>query len=130
TRAARRAAHHRLMTRSKSSQQLARQAGELAFAVPQVVAHRLTRMALAGPVLSARDRREFHGMGQEKVHAFWQSWFAMGWAWGEAMQLATVAMLQGARVPMVDAPRILAKGLAPVHKKATANARRLGRTSL
>src|SRR5438128_1971363 len=83
---------------------------ELAFAVPQVVAHRLTRMALAGPVLSARDRREFHGMGQEKVHAFWQSWFAMGWAWGEAMQLATVAMLQGARVPMVDAPRILAKG--------------------
>ena len=118
------------MTRSKSSQQLARQAGELAFAVPQVVAHRLTRMALAGPVLSARDRREFHGMGQEKVHAFWQSWFAMGWAWAEAMQLANVAMLQGARVPLVDTQKILSKGLAPVHRKATANARRLGRTAL
>src|SRR3954471_2704457 len=115
---------------NRTSPHLARQATELAFAVPQVVAHRLTRLALAGPWPNARDRREFHGMGQEKVHAFWQSWFAMGWATVEAMQQATVAMLQGARVPLVDTQRILAKGLAPVHRKATANARRLGRTAL
>ena len=37
-------------TRAKSS--LALQAAELALAVPQVVAHRMTRMALAGPRLS------------------------------------------------------------------------------
>jgi hypothetical protein len=109
---------------------LSRQATELAIAVPQVVAHRLARLALAGPVPSARDRREFHGMGQEKVLAFWQSWFAMGWAMLEASQLAWVAVLQGARVPLPDAHGILSKGLAPVHRRATANARRLARTSL
>jgi hypothetical protein len=114
----------------RSSTRLARQASELAVAVPQVVAHRLTRLALAGPQPNARDRREFHVMGQEKVHAFWQSWFAMGWALLEASQLAWVALLQGARVPMLDTHRILSHGLAPVHKRATANARRLARTPL
>ena len=118
------------MPHRQPSTQLARQATELAIAVPQVMAHRLLRMALAGPVLSARDRREFHGMGQEKLHAFWQSWFAMGWAMTEAMQQAWIALLQGARVPMLDTQHILAKGLAPVHRKATANARRLARTRL
>ncbi|HEX2546043.1 MAG TPA: polyhydroxyalkanoate granule-associated phasin [Ramlibacter sp.] len=110
-----------------NSTRLARQATELAVAVPQVVAHRLTRMALAGPVLSARDRREFHGMAQEKVHAFWQSWFAMGWAMTQAVQQAWIAALQGARVPLLDTQRILSQGMAPVHRKATANARRLAR---
>jgi hypothetical protein len=114
----------------RSSTRLARQASELAVAVPQVVAHRLTRLALAGPQPNARDRREFHVMGQEKVHAFWQSWFAMGWALLEASQLAWVALLQGARVPMLDTHRILSHGLAPVHRRATANARRLARTPL
>ena len=118
------------MPHRRSRSRLAVQAAQVAFAAPQVVAHRLTRMALAGPVLSARDRREFHGMAQEKVHAFWQSWFAMGWAMTQAMQQAWLAMLQGARVPMLDAHGILSKGLAPVHRKATANARRLARTAL
>ncbi len=115
------------MTR-RSSNALARQATELAIAVPQVVGHRLARMALAGPVPNARDRREFHAMGQEKVHAFWQSWFAMGWAMVQAMQQAWLASLQGARVPLLDTHAILSKGMAPVHRKATANARRLART--
>lgn len=112
---------------ARKSPRLSRQATELAIAVPQVVAHRLTRMALAGPFPRARDRREFHAMGQEKVHAFWQSWFAMGWAMVEAMQKSWLAALQGARVPMIDSHRILSHGLAPVHKRATANARRLSR---
>lgn len=103
------------------------QAAQLALAVPQVVGHRLTRMALAGPFPNARDRREFHVMGQEKVLAFWQSWFAMGWALTQAWQQAWLAMLQGARVPPLDAQVILGKGLAPVHRRATANARRLAR---
>lgn len=118
------------MPRRRSSTRLARQGAELAFAVPQVITHRLTRMALSGPVPSARDRREFYAMGQEKVHAFWQSWFAMGWATLQAMQQAWIAMLQGARVPLLDAQGILAHGLAPVHRKARANARRLARTAL
>lgn len=118
------------MTQRRTSTRLSRQAAELAVAVPQVVAHRLTRMALTGPLPSARDRREFHGMAQEKVHAFWQSWFGMGWAMAQAMQQAWLAMLQGARVPLLDTQAILSHGLAPVHRKATANARRLARTRL
>jgi hypothetical protein len=114
----------------RKHQPLARQASELAVAVPQVVAHRLTRMALAGPLPNARDRREFHVMGQEKVHAFWQSWFAMGWAMVEAMQKAWIAALQGARMPLLDVQSVLARGMAPVHRRATTNARRLARTRL
>ena len=115
------------MKNRRSSARLSRQATELALAVPQVVGHRLLRMALAGPMPNARDRREFHVMGHEKVVAFWRSWFAMGWAMVEATQQAWIAVLQGARVPMLDTHRILSHGLAPVHKRATANARRLAR---
>jgi len=116
--------------KSRNTQRLARQATELAVAVPQVVAHRLTRMAIAGPVPNARDRREFYNMGQEKVHAMWQSWFAMGWAMVEAMQQAWIAALQGARVPLLDVHHVMARGMEPVHRKATANARRLARVPL
>lgn len=119
-----------MTTRRRKSTALPLKSAELALAVPQVVAHRLTRMALAGPVWNARDRREFHGMGQEKVLAFWQSWFAMGWAMTQALQKAWLAMLQGARVPSLDMNAIAAKGLAPVHRRATGNARRLARTRL
>lgn len=117
-------------TRRRNSTKLATQSAELALAVPQVVAHRLTRMALAGAQPSARDRREFHGMGQEKVLAFYQSWFAMGWAVVQAMQKAWLAMLQGARVPLIDTQHVLSQGLAPVHRRAKSNAKRLARTRL
>ena len=121
--------------RSRSrNRPLAAKAAELAIAVPQVVAHRMTRMALVGPRPSARDQREFRRMGQEKVHAFWQSWFAMGWAVMSSWQRAWLAMLQGARVPLAAALPTLdvlaARGLAPIHRRATANARRLARTPL
>lgn len=114
----------------RNTAKLSRQSAELAIAVPQVMAHRLTRMALAGPLPNARDRREFRGMGNEKVLAFWQSWFAMGWAVLQAGQQAWLAALQGARVPLLDTQKVLSQGLAPVHRRATANARRLGRTRL
>jgi hypothetical protein len=116
--------------RKRTTASLSRQSAELALAVPQVMAHRLTRMALAGPFPNARDRREFHGMGQEKVLAFSQSWFAMGLAMTQAMQQAWLAGLQGASVPVLDTQAILAKGMVPVHKQATANARRLARTRM
>ena len=86
-----------------------------------------TRTAMEKALESTR--REFHTMGQEKLHAFWQSWFAMGWAMLEAGQQAWIAMLQGARVPLIDVHHVLARGMAPVHRKATANARRLSRVT-
>jgi hypothetical protein len=125
--------------RSHPSQRLATQSVELALAAPQVVMHRLTRMAQAGAVPSLRDQREFTRMGHEKVLAFYQSgaafWaevlraqlqlaqsmFAMGWS------MALGARTKG--VPAVHhraAARALSAALAPVHVTAVANARRLG----
>ena len=48
-------------------------AWEMMFASAQVISHRTGRMALAGPIPSARDRREFHLMGQEKIDAITES---------------------------------------------------------
>jgi hypothetical protein len=50
---------------------------EMMLASAQVVGHRTSRMALAGPVPNARDRREFALMGQEKIEAVAQSAQAM-----------------------------------------------------
>src|SRR4051812_38266038 len=63
--------------RSRVSRSLATQAAELALAVPQVVAHRVTRMALSSAKPSPRDRREFERMVAEKNIAFGESWKAM-----------------------------------------------------
>jgi len=63
--------------RKRGTRSLAVKAPELAFAVPQVVAHRVTRMALSGPRLSARERKEFELMVAEKNSAFGESWNAM-----------------------------------------------------
>lgn len=46
---------------------------ELSLASPQVIAHRVTRMALAGASPSKRDRTEFTGMVVEKQLAFAQA---------------------------------------------------------
>lgn len=131
--------------RIRKSKSLTRQAAELAIAAPQVMAHRVTRMALSGPVPSERDRKEFHAMGTEKAAAFSQAWRAMfaqaarsnqslASAWLRALVsppgngLATAASLasqwQGAALS------VLGQGMAPVHRKAVSNARRLARTKL
>lgn len=119
---------------------LARQTTELAIATPQVVAHRLTRMALASPTLSARDRKEFHGMVREKQVAFGQSWMAMAMEAMRVHQQILGSLLfwpwsvmtpgHAARLYRDGARSILAKGIAPVHGKAMSNARRLARTRL
>ena len=54
----------------RKTKSLLSKAAELAFAVPQVVAHRVTRMAIAGPSVSERDRMGFQRMGAEKITAF------------------------------------------------------------
>ncbi len=138
--------------RAVQATSLSRQATELMLATPQVVAHRVSRMAAAGGAPSARDRREFHRMGAEKVEAFQESWAAMGsqaWAtqlqWGASVASAWSAWMRlgfnpwqpGAGLSMARAAGrnatqmqsmalgVAGKGLAPVHRRAVANAKRL-----
>ena len=131
-----------IRTRRKAKSVVARST-ELALAVPQVVAHRVARMATAGPTLSARDLKEFNRMVAEKPVAFAQAWQAMA----THSVLASQAIVLSFARSFWSAPRrgritpakvaaqlqnaalgVLGKGLAPVHRKATANARRLGRS--
>lgn len=119
---------------------------ELGFAAPRVAAHRLARMALADPVPSARDRREFTAMIAEKQAAFAQAWLAMFTEGLHAQQALAASWLrmfsattasshaawQRAHAAAVsDAmARVAGRGLVPVHRKAVANARRLAKTKL
>jgi hypothetical protein len=61
----------------RKSLSLLAKSAELAIAAPQVIAHRVTRMAIAGPTLSARDRKEFQLMVAEKMAGFGEAWSAM-----------------------------------------------------
>jgi hypothetical protein len=131
--------------RSRSNRSLATQAAELALAVPQVVAHRVTRMALSSPKPSPRDRKEFERMFAEKNTAFAESWRAMAAQAALANQALAASFfysfLFAARGKRPSAAAtasqlhkaalgVLGKGLAPVHRKAVANAKRLSRTKL
>lgn len=110
---------------------------EIAFAAPQVIAQRTSRMALAGAQPSARDRREMVRMGQEKAEAFGESWLAMGWRLWQLQTSAAASLWsqwlrQGPQMalaveqPLLQAlPHIVATGLKPVHRRVTANAKRL-----
>jgi hypothetical protein len=125
---------------------LSAKTAELALAVPQVVAHRLLRMAHAGPHPSARDRKEFARMVAEKHSAFGESWKAMALqtlhsqrAFAAALALAATPAPSKRANPaahalgtelQLAALAVLGKGLAPVHRRAVANAKRLARTRL
>lgn len=129
----------------KAAAAVARQATDLAVAAPQVVAHRLARMAMAGANPSARDRREFTRMVAEKQSAFQQSWTAMGMqsmVAGQAMAQAWMrmclmpwgasawngnALASQAELWQNSLWGVVGKGLTPVHRTAVANARRLAR---
>ncbi len=131
--------------RSRAARSLALKAAELAQAVPQVVAHRVSRMALSGPTLSPRDRKEFERMFAEKNAAFGESWNAMAAQAALANQALAasffktfLAAARGRKPSLPSATAqlhraalgVLAKGFAPVHRKAVANAKRLRRTKL
>lgn len=143
---------------------LAWKTGEMMLASAQVVYHRTRRMTVAGAQPSARDRREFALMGQEKIEAGVESASAI------AAQMITMNLLLGAlavkhltaaaaavtslatsrtagqavarRAKLVRtftrsaattaqlsgaATRLAQRGLKPIHSRATANAKRLGR---
>ena len=127
------------------SKLLAAQAAELSMAVPKVMAHRLTRMALAGHTLSDRDRAEFDLMSSEKSAAFLESWQAMTVQSLRAHQALSMSFFQAFWSPSMTekmsmsamsaqiqnaALGVLGKGMAPVHQRAVANAKRLSRTKL
>ena len=124
---------------------LARKAAELGAAAPLVIAHRLTRTALAGNTPSIRDQREFTLMSSEKTAAFYESWNAMFSQSIRIQQEITASIWRSlwlywlnttssAVLPKIDLPhatlRVLSKGMAPVHRRAVANAKRLGRSRL
>ena len=131
--------------RKRKTNPLIAKAAELAFAVPQVVAHRVTRMAIAGPSLSDRDRKEFRRMSAEKTAAFSESWNAMTRQALRANQALAASFFRAFCWPLLggrpsagalagqlhgSALGVLDKGMAPVHRKAVANAKRLARTRL
>ena len=123
---------------------------ELSFAAPAVIALRSARMIAAGTTPTAADRREMSRMVSEKVGAFSESWAAMAArqqraqidAWMQFMRVCWTSWFAGpmAFASLVGAPRaaqrrmrraqtaVLASGLAPLHRVATANLRRLSRT--
>ncbi|WP_244306875.1 polyhydroxyalkanoate granule-associated phasin [Azotobacter salinestris] len=126
----------------RQTNRVSRQATELAVAVPLVVAQRMARMAMAGSTLTARDRREFQLMGAEKLAAFGESWMAMYLQMFHANQELAFSLMkawnpmlagkdawfksaQAVQSAMLD---ILGKGMAPLHKRAVGNARRLSRS--
>ena len=128
----------------RTATSLAVKALELSAAVPQVVAHRVTRMALAGTTMSERDRKEFKLMVAEKQSAFTQAFADMGMQAMRANQAMAMSWLRsvgpgssrgrqattiGVQLhgAMLD---VLAKGMAPIHRKAVANAKRLAKTKL
>jgi len=130
--------------RSTKTSSLAIKTAELALAIPQVVAHRVTRMSMAGSQPSTRDQKEFSLMMAEKTAAFTQSWSAMLTQAVLANQALALSLFRSFWLPTgrglspatlaaqirTDAMGVLSKGLAPVHRTAVANAKRLGRTRL
>lgn len=127
---------------ARKAKSVAEKSTELAMAVPWVVAHRVARMAVAGPNVSARDREELTLMFAEKTTAFAQAWTAMTMQALSVNQALAASMLRAAWTPaswggsavsmLADqahrgALGIVEKGLDPVHGAAVANAKRLGR---
>lgn len=143
--------------------ELAWKLGEMSLASAEVIAHRTMRMAAAGPVPGARDRKEFTRMGTEKIEAMTESAQAMGahattnlnfgasafrqWATGTSALMALASSRSPAQfiarqAALGDAvwrsavtasklsdstARLAGRSLKPIHARATANARRLGR---
>ena len=130
---------------------LSRDTAQMAAAVPQVIAHRVGRMMTAGILPNGRDQQEFYMMGAEKVAAFNESWSAMslqavaaqqqfalwwvqtwwkvamgGWMNPPSRQHLSNSAQQRLFDSMLD---VTSRGMAPVKRRAVANARRLNRAT-
>ena len=112
---------------------------ELSLAASQVVALRSAMVLCAGG--DPRTRREMTRMWTEKVHAWQESMLALGLQVQRAQQAWLLqsmrmwlawppgigARLAHARLLEQAAAGLVRKGIAPAHRRATANARRLSR---
>ena len=116
---------------------LALQTGEMLAASAQVISLRTGRMAVAGPVPSARDQREFALMAQEKFDAAGASAAAMAGQWlsigsGFGAQVwhdlfqAGIALLSLASSCTVQQSVDRQAELARTLKRSAASASRLG----
>jgi hypothetical protein len=124
---------------------------ELGAAAPAVIAMRTARMMAAGASPTPADRRETSRMVSEKIDAFGTSWWMMAsrqqqaaleawmafarawwapWLRGFALPSSTVARRDLQRLQRSlsrSQAAVYAVGLAPLHRAATANLRRLTR---
>jgi hypothetical protein len=129
------------MTR-RSSKTFAGKSFELACAAPFVIGHRVARMAVAGASPSPLDRAEFALMANEKTTAFASAWQAMGAQVFVASQSLGLSAMRSWTAAASGRPRslgaasaewnramlgVLDKGLAPIHRTAVANAKRLAK---
>jgi hypothetical protein len=131
--------------RRRQSKSICDKCADLVVAVPQVIAHRVARAALAAPILSQRDLKEFQRMASEKPAAFAES------GWQMALQMYRLnQQILGSMSRMFWAPHsldafwttsaatqmqragwaVFDKGLAPIHRRAVSNVKRLAKTSL
>jgi hypothetical protein len=122
--------------------------GELAVATPRVIAFRTAPMLACGPFSPAADQAEVTRMGVEKLEVFVESVGAMNaQLYASNQKLASLAVrawwnvwLMPWSVPNwwsslasirqhaeTTATKVIAAGLAPVHRRALGNARRLSR---
>lgn len=115
---------------------------QLTMAAPMVIAQRMTRMGLAGAPPSASDRKEMDRMSAEKVDAFTETWnttatrmtrasmelgfdlMRVPWSpWSRAGGLVNAAAVRFGEA----ATDTMQQSLAPMRRRAVANAKRLGR---
>ena len=107
------------MRRRRRAKSLAVQLFELGVAAPQVIAHRMAR---------AHDHAELQRMAIEKLAAASEAWTAMAaQALLESQKLARTGL--PSKRANAAALRILAKGVAPIRRRAVANAKRLRRST-
>ena len=125
--------------RNDDTFRLGRQIAEINAAVPGIVANRMIRMATAGARPSRADRTELSRMSSEKWVAASQSAVAAAAAaFTLNLQMAaTQAFWQTAMSPWLGTPTnrssangdpitgLMSAALAPYHRIATANAKRL-----
>jgi hypothetical protein len=118
----------------RTSRRVAARAAQVAWQAPQVATARLGRIAAAGASPSVADGREVHRMVAEKAAAFAESWQAMAWqgvrwqqqAWATWWRpFPPVMPMTAATQAWHAALRVVDQGLAPVHRRVGANARRL-----
>ena len=116
---------------TRTQRAIARHLAEVAMAVPQIVAHRTGLMAAAQP--SDSDRAELNRMVSEKAAAFSESWIAMSMQAMRVNLAWSAGFLRSPLAPVTpdqmnaDLLSVFGAGLAPVHRVAVANAKRLGR---